>query len=148
MRDALRAGAVAAVLSGAPSTLWALATGGDPLAPSLAAGSMLLPATSERSRLLAAAGVHGALSIGWAQVLAVATGQRERTVAGGALWGAAGGLVIAAFDLGLAHALRTPRLSGVRALPVLPQLADHLAYGAVVGAHLARDASIRRAGID
>ena len=63
---------MAAVLSGVPSTVWALATRTDPLEPSLAAGSMLLPSATSRPRLLvAAAGVHVALSLGWAQALAV-----------------------------------------------------------------------------
>jgi hypothetical protein len=136
---ALRAGSVAALLSGAPSTLWALATHADPLEPSLAAGSMLLPRGSRRRSLLAAAaGVHVALSLGWAQALAVLPGSRQRTPAIGALWGAAVGLGIAALDLGLAHVSGSARFAAVRALPVLPQVADHLAYGAIVGALLAR----------
>jgi hypothetical protein len=139
LRDVIRAGAVAAVVSGAPSTVWALASGDDPLAPSLAAGSMLFPASADRARLLVAAtGVHVVLSLGWAQVLAVAPGRAKRSAAAAAWWGAAGGLAIAALDLGLAHAVRSPRLRDIRALPVLPQVADHLAYGAVVGALLAR----------
>jgi hypothetical protein len=51
----VRAGLWAAVLSGAPSTLHALATGRDPLAATLAAGSILLPGETRRTRLLAAA---------------------------------------------------------------------------------------------
>jgi hypothetical protein len=48
--------------------------------------------------------------------------------------GAAAGLAIAALDLGLAARL-FPR---VRALPLLPQLADHLGYGLTVGFVLSR----------
>jgi hypothetical protein len=147
-RGALPAGAVAAVLSGAPSTLWALATHADPLEPSLAAGSMLLPRSSRRStRLLAGAAVHIAVSLGWAQALALAPGWRRHPPAGGALWGTAAGLAIAALDLGFAHTAhtahtaRSARLSAIRALPVLPQVADHLAYGAIVGTLLARPVS-------
>lgn len=143
MRAALRAGTVAAVLSGAPSTVWAVLSGTDPLAPSLAAGSMLLPRTTRRRQLLgAAAVVHIGLSIGWAQVLA-AVPPGPRTAAGGALRGAAGGLVIAALDLGLAHVVRSPRLEQVRALPVLPQVADHISFGAIVGGLLAHNAAQR-----
>src|SRR4051812_17964931 len=43
LTDPLVAGAIAAVLSGAPSTLHALLTGRDPLEASLAAGTPLLP---------------------------------------------------------------------------------------------------------
>jgi hypothetical protein len=58
----LTAGAVAAAVSGAPSTLWALAAGRDPFEATLAAGSMLLPGETRRGRLVAAAvPVHLAL---------------------------------------------------------------------------------------
>lgn len=125
LRDGLAAGSVAAVVSGAPSTLHALLTGGRVLEPSLAAGTLLLPDERRASRLLpAAAAVHVALSLGWALPLAAAL-PRKRTPALGAL----AGLGIAALDLGVIGR-RYPR---IRALPVLPQLADHLAYGATVG---------------
>src|SRR6187399_3328068 len=52
---AVRAGAWAALLSGAPSTLHALATGRDPLEAALAAGSILLPDETRKTPLLAAA---------------------------------------------------------------------------------------------
>ena len=44
--DGLRAGAVAGLLSGAPSTFDALRRGTDPLAAARAAGNLLLPAGS------------------------------------------------------------------------------------------------------
>ena len=125
---AVRAGAVAAVLSGAPSTLHAIAAGRDPLAATLAAGSILLPGERRRSHLLAAAvPVHLGLSFGWALVL-------ERLGVRTARAGAVAGLAIAAVDLG-GGGRRFPR---IRALPVLPQLADHVAYGIVVGLLLER----------
>lgn len=128
LHDGIAAGSAAALVSGAPSTLYGLLTGGRLLEPSLAAGTLLLPYERRRARLLpAAAAVHLALSLGWALVLAVAL-PRERTVALGAL----AGLGIAALDLG-AIGRRYPR---IRALPQLPQVADHLAYGATVGAVL------------
>jgi hypothetical protein len=131
LADALAAGAVAAVLSGAPSTLHALLTGRDPLEASLAAGTLLLGDGERRpARLLAAAAVaHGALSLGWAIVLATAL-PRRRTVGAAA----AAGLAIAALDLGLVGR-RFPR---IRALALLPQLLDHVAYGLTVGVVLAR----------
>lgn len=128
--DALAAGAVAAVVSGAPSTLWALSTGGDPLAATLAAGSVLLPRETRRGRLAAAAvPLHLALSFGWAVVLERTLPRRHEVAAG-----AAAGVAIAALDLGVAGRL-FPR---IRALPLLPQLADHVAYGLTVGYVLAR----------
>jgi hypothetical protein len=123
--DALAAGAVAAVLSGAPSTLHALATGRDPLEASLAAGTLLLGRERRPARLLVAAAVaHVALSLGWAVALAVVL-PRRRTMAAAA----AAGLAIAALDLGVVGR-RYPR---IRALPLVPQVLDHVAYAVTVG---------------
>ena len=67
--DGLVAGAIAGVTSGVPSTVLSLWRGGDPLEPSLAAGTLLLPHEWRRDRLLAAAAiVHAGLSLGWAVV--------------------------------------------------------------------------------
>jgi hypothetical protein len=127
-RDAIVAGAWAAVLSGAPSTLHALVTGRDPLEATKAAGSIVLPRETRTPALVAAAApVHVALSLGWALVL-------QRTGVRGAARGAAAGLAIAALDLGVVGR----RYPQIRGLPVAPQLADHLAYGAVAGIVLAR----------
>lgn len=126
---------MAAVLSGLPSTLHALATGGDLFEPTRAAGSILWPGERADARLLpAAALVHGALSLGWGTALALSLPRRCEV-----LGGAAAGLAIAALDLGLIGR-RFPR---VEALPLGPQVADHIAFGAVAGAVLAR---IRSAG--
>jgi hypothetical protein len=128
--DALVAGLVGAALSGVPSTVHALARGHDPLEATLAAGSLLLPHERRPGRLLAAAvPAHLAISLGWAAVLAAALPRRRTMLAG-----AAAGLAIAAFDLGVVGR-RFPR---VRELPLGPQLADHVAFGALVGAVLRR----------
>ena len=135
MRDALAAGGHAAAVSGLPSTLYALTTGRDALEAALAAGSLLLPHEKRRARLLVAAGpAHLAVSLGWALVLTRVL-PREPTIG----VGAAAGLAIAAVDLGLVGR----RLARIRALPLLPQVADHLAYGAVVAAVLRRRRSRR-----
>ena len=134
--DGIAAGAVAAVVSGLPSTAWAVAAGHDPLEATLAAGTLLLPNETRRARLVAAAApVHATLSVGWAIVLARLLPPR-RTVAAGAL----AGLGIAALDLGVAGRA-FPR---IRSLPLLPQLADHLVYGATVGFVVARRRAITR----
>ena len=130
IEDGLVAGAVAAVLSGAPSTLHALATRASPLEATLAAGTLIAP--RERRPLvlaLAAVPVHVALSLGWALVLAAVL-PRRRTVA----WATLAGLAIAALDLGVVGR-RYPR---IRALALAPQVLDHLAYGATVGVVLSR----------
>jgi hypothetical protein len=133
--DALAAGSAGALLSGLPSTVHALATGRDPLEATLAAGTLVLPRERGRARLLAAAvPAHLAVSLGWAALLA-RTLPHRRTVLAGTL----AGLAIAAIDLGVL-ARPYPR---VRALPLGPQLADHAAYGAVVGAVVARRRAAR-----
>ncbi len=109
--------------------MWAVVTGKDPLEPTLAAGSIVFPREQRRARLAAAAvPVHVALSVGWAIVLETVLAKPN------ALTGAVSGLGIAAVDLG-AVGRRFPRIA---ALPLLPQLADHLTYGATVGYVLAR----------
>ena len=136
--DALAAGAVAAVVSGAPSTAYALVRGRDPLEATLAVGSILLPREPRRSPLLAAAvPVHVGVSLGWALALAAVL-PRRRT----ALAGAAAGLAIAALDLGVLGR-RFPRIN---ALPLAPQLADHVAYGTTVGWVLSRRSRARGRG--
>jgi hypothetical protein len=133
---ALRAALVAATVSGLPSTLHALATGRDPLEATRAAGSILLPREISTARLLAAATpVHLGLSLGWTLAL-------DRAGVRGAGRGALAGLAIAALDLGLAGRA-FPR---VRALPLLPQLADHALFGAVAGRLLSTGYDRRRPG--
>lgn len=90
----------------------------------------MLPHEQRASRLLpAAAAAHVALSLGWALVLAAALPEK-RTCELGAL----AGLAIAALDLGVIGR-HYPRIRG---LPQLPQVADHVAYGATVGAVVRR----------
>lgn len=130
IEDGLAAGAVAALLSGAPSTLHALATRTSPLEATLAAGTMLAPHSGRPAvLLLAAVPVHLALSFGWALLLAAVL-PRRRTIA----WGTLAGLGIAALDLGVVGR-RFPR---IRALALAPQVLDHVAYGATVGVVLSR----------
>lgn len=137
LTDALAAGAVAYVISGAPSTAHAIMRGENPLESSLAAGTLLLGDELRISRLLPAALLaHGALSFGWAVVLAAGL-PRERMLA----WSAPAGLAIAALDLGVVGR-RYPR---IRALAPAPQILDHVAYAATVGWVVSRRRSRRRA---
>ena len=128
--DAVVAGGAAALAGGVPSTVHALVTGRDPLEATLAAGSILLRRAARRERLLVAAvPVHLALSLGWGVVLGALLPPRRATLAG-----AAAGLAIAVVDLGVVGR----RFPEIRALPLGPQLADHVAYGATVGWVLTR----------
>jgi hypothetical protein len=131
--DVLVAAAVAALVSGAPSTAHALLTRTNPLEASLAAGTLLLPHEQRPSRLLpAAAAAHAALSLGWAVVLAAVLPRRRTLVPA-----AAAGLAIAALDLGVVGR-RVPR---IRELALVPQILDHVAYAVTVGAVLERRAT-------
>ncbi len=109
-------------MSGAPSTTTALLTGRDPLEAVRAAGSLVGSPT-----LGAGAVVHVALSLAWGVALAAVLPRRRSL-----LWGAGAGAAIAALDLGVVGR----RFPPIRDLPKLPQIADHVAYGAVVGAVL------------
>ena len=101
----------------------ALATGRDPLEATYAAGTIVLPGESSRSKLLAAAlPLHLALSLTWTLVL-------DRAGTRSAPRGAVAGVAIAALDLGVVGR-RFPR---VQALPLVPQLADHVTFGAIAG---------------
>lgn len=123
-RRAAYAGAVAAVVSGLPSTASALASGGDALAATRAAGT-LVPGHGDRPGLGRGVAVHVAVSTVWTAALAIAARRRRID----ARRGAAAGLAIAAVDLGVIGR----RYPAMRALPRAPQVLDHLAFGAVVG---------------
>jgi hypothetical protein len=123
-RRIVLAGAVAASCSGLPSTLYALATGGDLLQATRAAGT-LVPGRRDRPGVVAGVAIHLLVSAGWTAALAVVARWRRLGVTGGA----AAGLLIAALDLevaGRAH-------PAIRSLPRLPQWLDHVAFGAIAG---------------
>jgi hypothetical protein len=130
LRVGLWAGAVAAVLSGAPSTMHALARGRSPFDALQAAGTLVIAEDAPPcARAAAGVAAHSAISLGWGVVLAAVL-PRRRTV----VWGVLAGLAIAGLDLGVLGR-RWPR---IRALPTAPQVADHVAFGALVGAVVSR----------
>lgn len=123
----LRAGLIAAVISGIPSTMHAIVTGRDPLEATAAAGSLVLDASRPRAQLLAAAApVHLAISLFWTYLLTAILPRTRRRRAG-----AVAGVVIAYLDLDVLGR-RRPR---VRALTRWPQYVDHVLF-AVTVAHL------------
>jgi len=79
--------------------------------------------------VVAGGAAHVAISLGWGVVLSAALPRRHTVIAG-----AVAGVAIAALDLGVVGR----RLPAIRALDWRPQLLDHLAYGAIVGAVLTR----------
>ena len=124
------AGAAGAAVSGLPSTVLTAATGGDMLASTRAVGRVVRPRPASGASLVLAGGAaHVAISLGWGVVLAAVLPRRHTTLAG-----AAAGVLIAAIDLGIiGH-----HLPSIHALDRKPQLLDHVAYGAVVGAVVSR----------
>ena|SRR5438105_12503642 len=133
---AIVAGGLAAVLSGIPSTAWALLTGNDPWAATRAAGA-LFPGRGRNAGLMRGAVVHLAVSGWWAAALALVAPRRRI----GPVIGGAAGLAIAAIDLGVIGR----RVPAIAALPQGPQWVDHVAFGAVLGWGLSRPSRGRAA---
>lgn len=121
--DLARGWLAATLLSGLPSTAWALLAGADLLEPTRAAGSMLLPGEASNAKLIAAAAVvHPVVSTFWALVLWRALPRRATLE-----WALLAAVLIALLDLKLIAPAFFP---GVAALDFWPQLADHLMWGA------------------
>jgi hypothetical protein len=126
MGHALKAAILAGAFSGIPSTAWCLVRRRDPLEATMAAGAILLPNEARRGRLLlAAVPVHGSLSLAWTLALSAILPTKGTVISG-----AFAGLGIAAVDLGVLSRF----FPSVQALPLGPQVADHLAFGALAGA--------------
>jgi len=122
------AGVAAGVLSGAPSTVHAIATRRPVLASVRAAGTVL-----GRPTLLRGLVAHVLITCWWTIVLGTLLPRRWTAV-----WGAAGGLTIGALDLGIARR----RFPAIAELPTVPQLADHVAFGAIIGLVLERQPGV------
>lgn len=129
LRQGVAAGVMAGLWSGLPSTAHAVVTGADPLAATRAAGWMVAPRARGLRLLGTAAAVHMSLSMGWGALLGTLLPRRHEVA-----WGAVAGAAIAAVDLGVVGR----RIEPIAALPTAPQVADHLAYGALVGLTLRR----------
>lgn len=125
-RRVLEGTLAAAIFSAAPSTLDSLrrhrAAGPvlrDLLTATRAAGTLLPPG---RPGLVRGGAAHLAISAGCGAVLG-RTLPRRRS----ALWGAGAMLAIGVFNL----AVIGRRYPEIRALPLLPQVADNVAFGAI-----------------
>ena len=114
-----------AALSGIPSTVHALATGGDPFQATAAAGTLIVDdGRPRRDLIVAAIPAHLAVSLLWTLLLAAGLPKRGRVLAG-----ALAGVAIHLFDMNVVGRA-FPRIA---ALPRGPQLADHIAFGLLVG---------------
>jgi hypothetical protein len=125
-RELFVAWLAATFLSGAPSTLYGLATGSDPLEATRGAGAMLVPPASALPVLLAAAAaVHATVSLFWTLVFGWAL-PRRRVL----MWSVLGSAAVAVLDLGVIAPVFFP---SVAVLAFWPQFADHLMWGACFG---------------
>jgi hypothetical protein len=125
----IQATVVAATASGAPSTLYAWVTDGgvsgavrSGLDSTRAVGSLLPPG---RPGLLRGALVHCVISAGAGVLLARLLPRRHS-----AAWGAIAGGAMGGLNVGVIGR----RFPFVRALPVMPQIADNVAFGALFAA--------------
>lgn len=136
VRDGVSAAVPAALLSGLPSTLYALVRRRDAWEAAAAAGALVAPLERRRWRLvLYAIPVHAGIALFWSITMAGVLPRRATL-----LFAIAGGGVIAAADL----AVVGRHLPAIRSLPQGPQVLDHLAFGAVVGAVVAARRASRR----
>jgi hypothetical protein len=129
-RRIVEGAAVAALLSGTPSVVHALATrrslGGAArygLEATRAIGTVVPPG---RRGLVRGAVIHGVISVAVAEGLGLVL-PRERSVA----WGAVAGFGVGVLNLGVVARRWFPELA---ALPLGAQLADNAAFGAVFAA--------------
>lgn len=100
-------------------------THGDIYESTLAAGSILVGQNASFEFLIASAViVHSALSLFWATILTIFLPRKFIII-----WSILAGIGIAILDL-LIIGQFIPK---IKALPFLPQLADHLAFGGIVG---------------
>ena len=128
--DTVVTGLVAAAVSGAPSTIYALVARRSPWEASAAAGSLLFGSEGRTNVLTAAAvPVHVGASLFWAGVLVIVLPRRAAP-----LWGALAGAGVAVIDL-VVIGRHFPR---IRSLPFVPQVVDHVAFGAAVATALTR----------
>ena len=111
--------------AGAPSTIYAIARGQDPLESTRAIGSVVINSEENTALLAAAVPVHIAISLWWAIVLARLLPLRRRLLAGGLI-----GAAIAVLDLRVIGRA-FPR---ILRLPLGLQIADHDPEGDVVAA--------------
>ncbi|MEN3354678.1 MAG: hypothetical protein V7640_2836 [Betaproteobacteria bacterium] len=129
-RDWLFAGSTATVLSAIPSTVYSILTGADVLAPTRAAGRMLVSAgATEVELFIAAALVHTAVSFFWAALLIFVLPRKHVT-----FWSVIAAALIGVLDLRIIAPLFFPE---VAALAFWPQMADHVMWGASFGVALA-----------
>ena len=130
LEDLLIAGTAATLLSGLPSTLYAFFRHEDISEAMRAAGAMLIPSGSSMLALFEAATVvHVTVSFFWAALLVAVLPRRHVVIAA-----IAAAAAIGVLDLRVIAPLAFPE---VAQLAFWPQMADHVMWGACLGAALA-----------
>jgi hypothetical protein len=121
--------AAASIFSGAPSTLNALRTEGSIRSAvryvydaTCAVGTLVPPG---RPSFIRGAIAHVGISVAFGEAFARTLPQRRSV-----LWGAAAGLAIGVINVGIIGR----RFPAIKALPLIPQLADNTAFGVVFAA--------------
>ena len=121
--------AVAATLGGLPSTLFALRTGGSFRSAvryvydaTRAVGTLVPPG---RPGFMRGAVVHVGISVAFGEAFARSLPQHRSVV-----WGATAGLAIGVINVGIIGR----RFPAISALPLIPQLADNVAFGVLFAA--------------
>jgi hypothetical protein len=127
MRTTLVAAVLAGVAGVVPSILHTIATGGDWLESINAVATMVKAENLTMGwRVSVATAIHFAISLMWASVLIAILPRRQPL-----LWASAAGVVIAVIDL---LVLAPIFFTEIGSLSFWPQLADHVVWGASVGA--------------
>jgi|KBSMisStandDraft_5_1062788.scaffolds.fasta_scaffold02348_6 hypothetical protein len=123
--DILLCWLTASTVSGIPSTVYALASGGDVLEATRAAGTMLISSDAPTGHLIAAAVlVHGTVSLFWATIVTLVL-PRSNVIP----YALVAATAIGVFDLKLIG----PLFPAIEALSFWPQMADHIMWGLAVG---------------
>ncbi len=120
---------MAALFSGLPSTVYALRTGGGFRSAvryvydaTCAVGTLVPPG---RPGFMRGAIVHLGISVALGEAFARTLPQR-----GSVVWGATAGLATGVVNVGMVGR----RFPAIRALPIIPQLADNVAFGVLFAA--------------
>lgn len=120
---------MATTFSGLPSTLYALRTGGSfrsavryVYEATCAVGTLVPPGRPSFTR---GAIIHLGISVAFGEAFARTLPQRRSVV-----WGATAGLAIGVMNVGMIGR----RFPAISALPLVPQLADNVAFGVLFAA--------------
>lgn len=123
----VRAWLTAAAFSGVPSMSVSVVRRDDVLESTRVIGRVVTRADDDRAALLVGVVAHVAISLGWTAVVRALVPREQTTLDQRAFRGALLGAAIAVLDV----CLIGRHMPEIRDLDALPQVADHLAFGAL-----------------